>query len=123
MKSATLLLRRTGRDSETAEAFIDAAVGHAHAFTFIETENGKSICDLYLGSAWVRDQINDSGKASYLFTLKNRFGVGPTRFPSASAYSAHTWHRGSREREGQVWLNGGNGGMDIAPSEHEATGV
>jgi hypothetical protein len=63
------------------KAFIDAAKGRAKTLTFVETENGGSICGGYLDVAWVEnDYASDPDKGSFIFTLRNHLGVPPTRF-------------------------------------------
>jgi hypothetical protein len=72
MKSTTLLGKGDGRDKANVTAFCDAAVGHAKTFTFIETENGNSICGGFLAPAWKEDQnLFDPSLESFMFTLKN----------------------------------------------------
>jgi hypothetical protein len=61
-------------------AFIDAAKGRAKTLTFVETENGGSICGGYLDVAWADGFTKDPGRRSFIFTLKNNLGVPPTKF-------------------------------------------
>jgi hypothetical protein len=62
-------------------AFIDAAQGRAKTLTFVETENGGSVCGGYLDVPWVRDgYVDDPGRRSFIFTLRNHLGVPPTKF-------------------------------------------
>jgi uncharacterized small protein (DUF1192 family) len=68
---AKLLLKGSGRDAASVNAFIEAAKGRSKTITFLETENGGSICGGYLESAWVEaDWTNDPSRRSGLFTLK-----------------------------------------------------
>jgi hypothetical protein len=61
-------------------AFIGAAQDQAKTLMFVETENGVSICGGYLDVPWVAGGINDPGRKSFIFTLKNHLGVPPTKF-------------------------------------------
>jgi hypothetical protein len=94
MKSAKLLLRRAGRDAVSVDAYIDAATRHAHTITFIETDTGNSICGGYLDPARVNGDFvytEDPGRRSFVFTLKNCFGVVPTKFRlTGGDYAAYT---------------------------------
>jgi hypothetical protein len=76
-----LVARHEGRGAASVNAFIDAAKGRAKTLTFVETENGGSICGGYLDVAWVEGEYaSDRGKGSFIFTLKNHLGVPPMRF-------------------------------------------
>jgi hypothetical protein len=46
-----LIARHEGRDAASVNAFLDAAKGRAKTLTFVETENGGSICGGYLDVA------------------------------------------------------------------------
>jgi hypothetical protein len=76
-----LVARHEGRGVASMDAFIDAAKGRAKTLTFVETENGGSICGGYLDVAWVEGgYASDPGNGSFIFTLKNHLEVPPTRF-------------------------------------------
>jgi hypothetical protein len=76
-----LIARRGGGRGGSVNAFIAAAKGRAKTLTFVETENGRSICGGYLDVAWVEGGFaSDPERRSFVFTLKNHFGVPPTRF-------------------------------------------
>ena len=92
MNSIKLLAKFDGHSQASIDAFLAAAVGRARTLTFIETENGGSICGAYLDPAWVvKGWTNDPGRKSFLFTLKNHLGVVPTKFPKkATEWAAHT---------------------------------
>jgi hypothetical protein len=76
-----LVAKHEGRDSASVNAFVDAARGRAKTLTFVETENGGSICGGYLDVPWVEGRYTmDPGKGSFIFTLKNQLGMPPTRF-------------------------------------------
>jgi hypothetical protein len=47
----TLIARHEGRDAASVRAFVAAAKGRAKTLTFVETENGGSICGGYLDVA------------------------------------------------------------------------
>jgi hypothetical protein len=53
MLGTKLLQKKTGGDRASVDAFTEAANGHSKTITFVETENGCSICGGYLESAWV----------------------------------------------------------------------
>jgi hypothetical protein len=77
----SLIARHEGRDLVSVYAFIDAATGRARTLTFVETENGGSICGGYLDVAWVDcNYAKDPGRRSFIFTLKNHPGGAPTKF-------------------------------------------
>jgi hypothetical protein len=75
-----LVARHEGRDAASVNAFVDAARGRAKTLTFVETENGGSICGGYLDVAWAEGYVRDPGERSFIFTLKNHLGVPPTEF-------------------------------------------
>jgi hypothetical protein len=76
-----LVAKHEGRDAASVNAFIDAANGKAKTLTFVETENGRSICGGYLDVAWVEGgRVSDQGRGSFIFTLRNHLGVPPTKF-------------------------------------------
>jgi hypothetical protein len=76
-----LVTKGEGRSTASVNLFISASKGRTKTLTFVETENGNSICGGYLDAAWVEGgPSHDSGRASFIFTLKNQLGVLPTRF-------------------------------------------
>jgi hypothetical protein len=76
-----LVAQHKGRDAASVNAFVDAAEGRAKTLTFVETENGGSICGGYLDVAWDDGgYVSDPGRRSFIFTLKNHVGVPPTKF-------------------------------------------
>jgi hypothetical protein len=77
-----LVARHEGRDNGmSVNAFVKAAKGLAKTLTFVETENGGSICGGYLDVEWVDGgYAKDPDRRSFIFTLKNHLGVPPTRF-------------------------------------------
>jgi hypothetical protein len=80
-KEIELVAQHEGRDAASVSAFLAAAGGLAKTLTFVETENGGSICGGYLDVAWVDGgDTNDPGRKSFIFTLKNHLGVPPTKF-------------------------------------------
>jgi hypothetical protein len=84
-----LVARHEGRDAASVNALIDAAKGRAKTLTFVETENGVSVCGGYLDVAWVEGgRANDPGRMSFIFTLRNHLGVPPRRFAQKRSYSA-----------------------------------
>jgi hypothetical protein len=81
MTEVILVAKHEGRDVASVNAFVDAARGRARTLTFVETENGGSICGGYLDVPWVGGIcVKDPGKRSFIFTLKNHLGVPPTIF-------------------------------------------
>jgi hypothetical protein len=88
-----LVARHEGRGRASVNAFIDAAQGRAKTLTFVETENGGSICGGYLDVPWVKNgYASDPGSRSFIFTLKNHLGVPPTRFAQKrDDCAAHAW--------------------------------
>jgi hypothetical protein len=92
-----LVARHEGRDAASVNAFIAAAKGLAKTLTFVETENGGSICGGYLDVAWVADgYASDPSRRSFIFTLKNHFGVPPTKFTKKRGGEAAYTSRGYR---------------------------
>jgi hypothetical protein len=82
---------------------MDAAEGLSKTVVVAATENGESMCGAYLDSAWMEGYARDSGK-SFLFTLKNHAGVGPTKFPKMGSDSfaafkqrGYSWYFGDWE--------------------------
>jgi hypothetical protein len=75
-----LVARHEGRDATSVNTFVDAAKGRAKTLTLVETENGGSICGGYLDVAWAEGSVNDPGRRSFIFTLKNHLGVPPMKF-------------------------------------------
>jgi hypothetical protein len=115
MADATLLAKCEGRDKTSVNAFIDAAKRRAHTITFIETENGKSICGASVEPAWVdpgqdRACTHDPSKRTFLFTLKNHLGVAPTKFPCKSPECTVFLRR-----DRVVIFTSNNWGMHITP--------
>jgi hypothetical protein len=88
---------------------------------FAVTENGKSICGAYIDPAWRDGAWAQDNSKSFLFTLKNYAGVGPTKFPKkASDSKAAFKKRGSDwsfgNWEGPYICNDGNpmcGGLGV----------
>jgi hypothetical protein len=104
---ARLIARHEGRDAASVDAFIDAAEGRAKTLTFVETEDRCSICEGYLGVAWVEDDYaNDPNRKSFLFTLKNHLGVPPTRLAQQRGEP-----RAFMVRGGCFWFCDGEGFM------------
>jgi hypothetical protein len=75
-----LVARHEGCDAASVNAFVDAAKGLAKTLTFVETENGGSICGGYLDVAWAEGVVDDPGMKSFIFTLKNHLGLPPVKF-------------------------------------------
>jgi hypothetical protein len=76
-----LVAKHEGRDVASVNAFIDAAEGRAKTLTFVETENGCSICGGYLDVPWAEGSMTrDPGNRSFIFTLKNHLGMPPKKF-------------------------------------------
>jgi hypothetical protein len=76
-----LVAKCEGCGCASVNAFVEAANGRAKALTFVETENGRSICGGYLDVAWVEGgYAKDPGRRSFIFTLKNHLEVSPARF-------------------------------------------
>jgi hypothetical protein len=87
-----LVARHEGRDVASVNAFVDAARGRAKTLTFVETENGGSICGGYLDVPWLGDgYAKDPNGRSFIFTLRNHLGVPPTKFAQRrDGYVAYT---------------------------------
>jgi hypothetical protein len=76
-----LVAKHEGHDAASVKAFIGAAKGRPKTLTFVQTENGGSICGGYLDVAWVEGgHACDPGGRSFIFTLKNHLGVPPMAF-------------------------------------------
>jgi hypothetical protein len=77
-----LVARHEGRGAASVKAFINAAKGRAKTLTFVETENRASVCGGYLDCPWAEGArwTSDASRRSFLFTLRNHLGVGPTKF-------------------------------------------
>jgi hypothetical protein len=76
-----LVARHEGRDAASVRAFVGAAKKRAKTLTFVETENGCSICGGYLDAPWVEwDFAKDPDRKSFIFTLKNHLAVPPTKW-------------------------------------------
>jgi hypothetical protein len=96
-----LVARHEGRGAASVDAFIDVAKGRARTLTFVETENGDSICGGYLDVPWVEDgYASDPGRRSFIFTLRNPLGVPPTKFAQRQDDGADNAWRGRRFRFG-----------------------
>jgi hypothetical protein len=90
-----LVAMHEGRTNASVNAFVDAAKGLAKTLTFVETENGGSICGGYLDVAWVEGFYSrDPGRRSFIFTLKNHLGVPPRKFAQKPAGEAAYMRRG-----------------------------
>jgi hypothetical protein len=91
-----LVARHEGHGAASVGAFVDVAKGRAKTLTFVETEN-HSICGGYLDVAWVEgDYARDPRMRSFIFTLRNRLGVPPTKFVQRRAGEAAHMRRGNR---------------------------
>jgi hypothetical protein len=75
-----LVARHEGREAASVIMFVAAAKGRAKTLTFVETENGGSICGGYLDVAWAEGFVRDPGRKSFILTLKNHLGIPPTKF-------------------------------------------
>jgi hypothetical protein len=113
-----LVAKGAGRGTTSVNSFIDAAKGRAKTLTFVETEDGNSICGGYLDVAWNESGFtSDPGRRSFIFTLKNHLGVPPTKFVQKRDECAAYMKRGDRfcfgQAEGLIvwksdgWLNSG----------------
>jgi hypothetical protein len=113
-----LMAKGDGRSVAGVNSFIDAAKGRAKTLTFVETEDGNSICGGYLDAPWVEGSYtNDPARRSFIFTLKNHLGVPPTKFVQKRVERAVYMKRGYRFYFGQAeglivsesggWLTGG----------------
>jgi hypothetical protein len=107
-----LVAKHEGRDATSVNAFVDAAHGLARTLTFVETENGGSICGGYLDVAWVDGSyVHDPGQRSFIFTLKNHLGAPPRKFAqrrveyAAAMVRDSSFHFGQREGF-MVWHSG-----------------
>jgi hypothetical protein len=126
-KMAELVAAHDGRDIASINAFCGAADGLSKTVVIAATENGESICGGYLDPAW-----RDGGWAwdsiqSFLFTLKNHAGVGPTKFPKkgSNSYAAakardNQWRFGYWE--GPYIYHGGNPGGGLGGSYEDVVG-
>jgi hypothetical protein len=115
VETARLVAAHDGRDITSINAFCDAADGLPNTVVIAVTENGASICGAYVEPAWVENAWYRDNRESFLFTLKNHAGVGPTKFrkkgsDSSAAYKwrDYGWHIGSWE--GPYVSKGGNPG-------------
>jgi hypothetical protein len=108
-----LVARHEGRGTASVNAFVDAASGRARTVTFVETENGGSVCGGYLDVAWVAGgRAYDERGRSFMFTLRNHLGVPPSKFVQKRGGSAAFMVRDYRfyfgDKEGfVVWQNDG----------------
>jgi hypothetical protein len=133
--TARLVAAHDGRDTASINAFC-AAEGLSKTVVIAVTESGASICGAYLDPAWREEGESAHGgyldpawrmpawardnRKSFLFTLKNHAGVGPTKFPkkgsdpwAAYKWLGSDWHFG--DAEGPYIYEGGNpgGGLGI----------
>jgi hypothetical protein len=123
-----LVARHEGRDAASVNTFVDAAKGRAKTLTFVETENGGSICGGDLDVAWAVGSVKDPGRRSFIFTLKNHLGVRPTKFAQKGSDAVvsyvGSWSFGFGCGEGFNVFPGGselnNGRMYEAPDEGAA---
>jgi hypothetical protein len=104
IETATLVAAHDGQDVASINAFCDAAEGLSKTVVIAVTENGESICGAYLDPAWRERAWASDNSKSFLFTLKNHAGVGPTKFPKKGSdrYAAYKrrdsrWYFGSAE--------------------------
>jgi hypothetical protein len=117
--TARLVAEHDGRDIASINAFCDAAEGLSKTVVIAVNENGESICGGYLEPAWKEGAWSRDGIQSFLFTLKNPAGVGPTKFPKtgSNSYAAakardNCWRFGGWEGP-YIWKGGhpGYGGL------------
>jgi hypothetical protein len=101
VETATLVAIRDGRDIASINAFCDAADGLSKTVVIAVNENGGSICGGYLDPAWREGAWARDDSKSFLFTLKNHAGVGPTKFPKEGSDS---W--AAFKRRGNDWSFG-----------------
>jgi hypothetical protein len=116
-REVRLVAKHEGRDVTSVNAFVDAANGRTKTLTFVETENGRSICGGYLDVAWLDGYIADPSRRSFSFTLKNHLGVPPTKFAQMQNERAACMKRDCRFYfgygegwmvwHGDDWLNSG----------------
>jgi hypothetical protein len=113
-----LVAKGEGRGTASVNLFIGASEGRTKTLTFVETENGNSICGGCLDVAWVeRSPSYDSRRAGLVFTLKNQLGVPPTKFVQKRDDYATYMRRDDRSHFGRAeglivwksdaWLNCG----------------
>jgi hypothetical protein len=81
VETARLVAAHDGRDIASLNAFYDAVGGLSRTVVIAVTENGESICGAYIDPAWREGDWAEDSSKSFLFTLKNGAGVGPTKFP------------------------------------------
>jgi hypothetical protein len=105
-----LIAAHDGRDIASLNAFCDAAEGLSKTVVIAVTENGESICGGYLDPAWKENGYAEDSSESFLFTLKNHAGVGPTKFPkkgcdsrAATKSRGYSWFFGSWEGPYIYW--------------------
>jgi hypothetical protein len=113
VETARLVAAHDGRDIASINAFCDAADGLSKTVVIAVSENGESICGAYLDPAWREGAWACDSSESFLFTLKNHAGVGPTKFPKKGSNSRaatkgrdHDWCFGNWE--GPYIYVGGN---------------
>jgi hypothetical protein len=111
--TARLVAAHDGRDVASINAFCDAAEGLSKTVVIAVTENVESMCGGYVDPAWWEGAWAWDNSKSFLFTLKNHAGVGPTKFPKkgSNPYAAaksrgNWWSFGSWE--GPYICKGGN---------------
>jgi hypothetical protein len=117
-KTAKLVASHDGRDIASINAFCAAAEGLSKTVVIAVTENGGSICGGYLDPAWREGAWAEDNSKSFLFTLKNHAGIGPTKFPKKGGDSGAAakrrdfgWSFGNWEgpyiyKDGNPWCDG-----------------
>jgi hypothetical protein len=127
VETARLVAAHDGRDIASINAFCDAADGLSKTIVIAVNENGGSICGGYLDPAWRANDWAEDSSRSFLFTLKNDAGVGPTKFPKkgCDSYAAAKW-RGSfwciGDWEGPYIWKGGNPGGGLGEHYGDVVG-
>jgi hypothetical protein len=128
VKTARLVAAHDGRDIASLNAFCDAAEGLSKTVVIAVTENGESICGGYLDPAWREDAWAKDSSKSFLFTLKNHAGVGPTKFPkkdtnSSAAYKLRGIYWFFGYWEGPYVWSGGNPGRGLGVNYEDVVGL
>jgi hypothetical protein len=123
-KSARLVASHDGRDIASLNAFCEAAEGLSKTVVIAVNENGESICGGYFDPTWRESSSIPDPSESFLFTLKNHAGVGPTKFPkkcgnpyAAAKLRRNWWCFGNCE--GPYIYKGGNPGCGGLGSFYE----
>jgi hypothetical protein len=114
--TARLVAAHDGRDIASINAFCDAAEGLSKTVVIAVTENVESICGGYLDGAW-GESCWARDRKSFLFTLKNHAGVGPTKFPKKGSDSHAAW-----KRRDYCWYFGSFEGPYIWPGGNPHSG-